>query len=176
MRIGFTPCPELNAGFSYGYGPFMADQSNDSASAIFSDNPTEYPQRTYGGDFTFAMNHVTLYGEAIYNIWYFEDIPNLEAFGYSIEGRWAVTPRFFAAARAGGVRFNEISGDIPAFPSGETSYSGRWDHNAIRLEGSIGLRVSRETLLKAIYEHDNTGDFAGEPNVDVFALQTVFSF
>ncbi len=186
IRLAVTPMTGLTIGVSYATGAFMDDQSNDSGSAFYKEDPTEYPQHIVMGDVDFSYGYFALYAQAAYNRWQlgrtgdYESArwrlnEDLTAFAYSVEARYAVTPRISIAARAGELLFNSISDFVPTF-SGPVYYTGTWDHNTFRLETGIGYHLSREALLKLVYEWNRTYGMPVDPEDDLFVIQTVFSF
>ena len=174
VRIAVNPTAGLELGVSYGGGPFMNDLSSDTASFLFGRDPDDYTQHVIGGDLDFAIGHFSFYGQGVYNIWRYER--DLKAFGYSLEARYAITPRISFAGRGGGLTFSEITGlTVPTF-SGPVSYLGKWDRDVFRLETSVQYRMSREALLKIVYEWNRTFDSANDPADNLLVLQIVYSF
>lgn len=176
FRLAVTPITGLTIGSSYAFGPFMKDQSADSNSAIFGDDPGEYPQHIFGGDIDFSFEHFSFFGQAAYNVWKFEDEPDLKAFVYSTEARYGPTPRLSVAARIGGIVFNTITTQLPSFGARKIPFSGKWDHDVIRLEGALGYRLTREVLIKFVYQWNHTIDVKQDPVDNLLAVQTVLSF
>ena len=162
----------------------MEDQHNDTNSAIYQEDPSEYPQHIVMGDVDFSTGYFTMYGQVGYNVWDFDNADqdnrkishsDLKAFAYSVEATYAITPRLTLAARAGGLLFNTIDDSVPTF-SGLVHYSGHWDRDEFRLETALNIHLSRELLLKAVYEWNRTYDVSQDPLDDVFILQSVVSF
>jgi hypothetical protein len=85
-------------------------------------------------------------------------------------------PRLSFAVRAGGIYFNRITADtyLPDYSS--ASYTGKWDHDVTRIEFATGYRLSRETLLKMVYQRNILLNTSSDPSDDVIAIQTVVSF
>lgn len=185
FRLAVTPTTGFTVGISYATGPFMKNQSDDSNSAFYGEDPRDYPQNIVMGDVDFSYGHFSFYGQAAYNTWELEDDggeegywklhSNLTAFAYSAEAQYAVTPRLSIAARGGGLFFNSISDTVPTF-SGPVLYSGTWDHNVFRLEGALGYHFSRELLVKLVYEWNRTYGLQQDPPDDVFVIQSVVGF
>jgi hypothetical protein len=184
LRVAATPMTGLTIGVSYATGSFMEDQHNDTNSAIYREDPSEYPQHIVMGDVDFSMGYFTMYGQAGYNVWDFSNADadnrkishsDLKAFAYSVEATYAITPRLTLAARAGGLLFNTIDDSVPTF-SGLVHYSGHWDRDEFRLETALNVHLSRELLLKVVYEWNRTYDVSQDPLDDVFILQSVVSF
>jgi hypothetical protein len=181
FRLAATPMMGLTIGASYATGPFMDDQSADPHSAIFGSDPREYPQHIVMGDIDFSYEHFSLYGQAAYNVWKFEEEntphsrPDLKAFAYSAEARYAVTPRLSVASRVGGIVFNTVTDSVPSL-SGRVLYTGTWDRDVIRLEGALGYHMTRELLLKVMYQWNKTIGLKDDPVDNLFVVQTVVDF
>lgn len=121
---------------------------------------------------------MSFYGQAALNDWQYDDL-DLKAFACSAEARYAITPRISVASRAGGLFFNSVDTQVPAARYGGyvyIPYSGRWDHNVCRVEGSVIYRITRELLCKAVYQWNRTYDVEVDPSDNVFVIQTVLSF
>ncbi len=188
FRGAITPMIGLTLGASYAVGPFMKDESelildsdtNPDTSAFFGIRPENYLQKIVGGDLTFSLEHFYFSGQIISNTWEYLDGVNLKAFSYSAEARYAFTPRFSGAIRAGGISFNTVSGikELDA-DFQHVLYSGKWDHDVFRLEGAVAYKLDRALLLKIGYEinrTDRTYDLPKDPVDNVMFAQTVLSF
>ncbi|MDE3058943.1 MAG: hypothetical protein KGJ59_13400 [Bacteroidota bacterium] len=196
-RLAVTPFTGLTVGVSYAFGPFMKDESDYIAivggrpdtSAFYGIAPDNYLQHIVGGDMNFSAGHLSFLGEAIYNSWDYIHSVKLKAFGYSAMIRYAFTPRFSAALRAGGITFNKISGiseyvaatndwyTDPVGPSGKRiAFSDKWDHDVFRLEGATGIRLDESLLLKIGYQWNRTLGLSKDPADNVLFVQTVLSF
>jgi hypothetical protein len=170
LRLAATPQTGLTFGVSYAFGPFMKD--------VYGKDPSHYPQRIVGSDLEFSTGYFSFYGQAAYNVWEYYSL-NLKAFGYSIEGRCAITPRLSVACRSGGLLFNSITAQVHTDTEDSaalTSYSGKWDYDVFRLEGALLYRFARELLLKLTYQWNKTLDVPSDPADNVFAVQAVLSF
>lgn len=178
MRVAATPMTGLTIGVSYANGPFLSEGNYYYPSYGESFNPDEYSQEILGGDIDFSFDHFSFYGEGIYNVWKLAHIygSDLKALGYSLEGRYAALPRVSLAARVGGLVFNKISTTIITPGYGLAAYSGTWDHDLLRFEVAAGYRLSRESLLKVVYQWNNTYGLHVDPADNVFAIQAAFSF
>ncbi len=189
FRLAVTPMTGLTIGGSYAAGPFMMDQSTDTNSSMYGEDARNYPQEIFTGDIDFSFDHVAFYGQAAYNVWKFSEDAggessgewkgaihsDLKAFAYSFEGRYAITPRLSFAARVGGLVFATVAESVYSH-EGTVWYNGTWDHNVLRLESAFGYRLSREFLVKCVYEWNTTYDLSEDPKDNFFAIQTVVSF
>ena len=63
--------------------------------------------------------------------------------------------------------FRSYYGTIPGTP---------WDHDIMRIEGAFGYRISRQVLVKGVYQHVNTVGLDDDPADDTATLQIVASF
>jgi hypothetical protein len=174
FRVAMTPSIGLTLGLSYAFGPFMSEGTYYGVTY----DPLEYQQRIAGADLEFSSGHFSCYGEFVFNTWALADIygSDLQAAGYTFEAAYTVVPRLSVAARAGGLSFNSISAVLRQSNYIPGPYDGPWDHDQFRLEGSIGYRVSREVLLKAVGVLNRTLGVASDPPDNVIGIQTVASF
>ena len=170
LRLAATPQTGLTIGISYAFGPYMKDD--------YGRDPNRYLQRILGSDIEFSAGYFSFYGQAAYNLWKYYSL-NLKAFAYSVEARYAVTPRLSIAGRAGGLVFNSIASQVYTDtydPAGFVPYSGKWDNDVLRLEGALLYRFARELLFKITYQWNRTYNVAIDPADDVLAVQAVMSF
>lgn len=193
-RVAVTPFTGLTIGVSYAFGPFMKNQSDEiqtvdgrlDTSAFYGIAPEKYLQHIIGGDVDFSTGHFSFLGEAIYNSWDYRYSTTLKAFSYSAMARYAFTPRFSAALRAGGITFNNVNG-IPEFVAERSDwysgpaprliiYSGKWDHDVFRLEGAGVLRLDESLILKFGYQWNRTFELLKDPIDNLLFIQTVLSF
>jgi hypothetical protein len=185
VRLMVTPMTGLTFGISYASGPYMKDESefidNSGAvpdtSAFFGKSPDSYLQHIGEADLNFSLGHFSFEGEVIDNSWDYLKSVELKAFGYSAEVQYAFTPRISGALRAGGITFNDVSG-IPELTESfqHVIYSGKWDHDAFRLEGAASYKFDPALLLKAGYQINRTYDLPKDPVDNVLFVQTVVSF
>lgn len=177
FRIAATPMIGLTVGASYAFGPFLKDISYFGASYLHFD-PEEYSEQSLGADVEFSYDHFVFYGQIIHNIWKFKEIhgSDLLTTGYSAEGSYTVFPRFSVAARIGGVFFNSINTTVIQTNYTPGLYSGKWDNDVFRFEGALGYRLTREALVKAVYQWNETLGVAHDPVDNVIGFQTVLSF
>ena len=176
FRLAATPFTGLTLGASYAYGPFMKNESDDSSSALFLRSADDYPQQAIAGDVDFSIEHFSLYGIALINSWKYVHNLDLKAFSYSVETRYALTPRITVAVRGGGVNFGTINATVLNTRYIPSPYSGKWDHDLFRLEGAVGYRLDRQLLLKVCYQINKTYGVPVDPVDNVLAVQTVLSF
>jgi hypothetical protein len=193
-RIAVTPFTGLTIGVSYAFGPFMRDESDYIAivdgrpdtSAFYDIAPDNYLQHIVGGDVDFSTGHFSFLGEVIYNSWDYLHSATLKAFSYSAMARYAFTPRFSGAIRAGSITFNNVT-NIPEFVAKTNDwysgpapraiiYNGKWDHDVFRLEGATGIRLDESLLLKIGYQWNRTAGLPKDPVDNLLFAQMVLSF
>jgi hypothetical protein len=173
VRLALQPLDGLSIGASYAYGAFLSDQSEDTNSVLFGKNPDSYPAEIWGADADYSIDHLTLSGEIISNTWKGIETPDLKTFGYTAQAQYAFTPRVSGAVRLGGLVFNSITAWLPTFGPPQL-FTGDWDENRFRSEFAVGVRLTREALLKFVYERDVTAGVSEIDNVGV--MQVVYSY
>jgi hypothetical protein len=92
----------------------------------------------------------------------------LGASGAYAEARYDFLPGWYAAARVGGLFFDDITVDPQ---SGATA---PWDRNTRRTEVALGYRLAREVLVKADWQRTTVPDGGFEQNLFAVQLSTVF--
>ncbi len=174
VRLAATPTTGLTLGASYAVGPFL----RQNTSAVVEYNAADALQKIVEGDLNFSRGYFSLYGEAFYNIWEVGNFlqADLKAFGYSLEGKYALTPRFSVAARAGGITFNDVALSIYESGGLYLPFSGPWDRDVFRLEGALGYRLDRAALVKAVYQWNRTYNDLRDPHDNLLAVQFVVGF
>jgi hypothetical protein len=178
IRIAATPMTGLTIGSSYATGAFLDEYGGTDVYGT-AYHSSDIRQHALEADVDFSIEHLRLYAEGIYNVWTFTDLlgSDLTALGYSIEGEYTVVPRVTVAARAGELFFNTIDALIPGlYGAGPYAYSGRWDHNVLRIEGALGYRVERAVLVKAVYESNTALGVTEDPPDNTLVIQAVVSF
>ena len=182
-RLAITPFDGLKIGASYGYGPFMREIS-DTNSQLYNKHPDDYTQHISEGDLRFDYDYFSFSGDIVYNRWLYVQNLELTALSYSGMIKYTFSPRIFGALRASTIKFNKISireyipetGEGYYGPIGFVLYRGKWDHDAVRIEGSAGYRIEKNLLLKIHYQINKTYDLPSDPVDNVMAIQTVISF
>lgn len=178
-RLAVTPATGLTIGISAARGAFMSEDATSyyGGTVTGGHDPAEHLQQIAGLDLEYGYGHFTLYAEGFFNRWEFsgEYGTDLDALGASAELRYVPAARFSLATRVGGIVFNKLpaAGD-PGYAS--TIPGQAWDHNVMRVEAAAGYRVSREVLLKAVYQHVTTYGLPADPADDSGAIQVVASF
>ena len=178
LRLAATPLTGLTIGASYAFGPFIRELNYYSPQGTYIKDSGNNLQRIAGADVEWSMGFFSFYGQGAVNDWQYDDL-DLTAYAVSAEGRYALTPRISVASRVGSLFFNSVDALVPLVNNGSEiyfgSYSGPWDRNVTRVEGSVLYRFSRELLCKAVFQWNRTYDIKDDPSDNVFVLQTVLS-
>ncbi|HTX20177.1 MAG TPA: hypothetical protein VMG34_16115 [Bacteroidota bacterium] len=185
VRLVVTPMTGVSVGASYANGPFMKDESetiNDNegtpdTSAFYGISPDHYLQNILGADLRYSAGYFEFTGEAIHNTWEYLKGINLSTFGYTAAAKYALTPRLSAALRVGGVSFTTIHNIRELTPTFRpVLYSGKWDHDATRIEGALAYKFTRGLIAKGGYIINRTYGLPKDPVDNVLFIQTVLSF
>ena len=147
-RIGIRPVVGLRAGLGYARAPYM----NGEAGLYGSDSAENIPEgktlRDYTGelliaDFEYTAGHLEFFAEWA-RTW-FKTGPTLQKLsstGYFIEGKYTITPRWYAAGRFGQMLFEEVENS--------QGFSEPWDYDITRLEVGLGFKLSRKMTVKGV--------------------------
>lgn len=171
FRLAATPITGLTIGSSYATGPFLPESGSYLYGVQYV--TSDIQQHAVEGDIDFSLEHFSLYGEVVRNVWKFYDVHgyDLTATGYSVEARYTVIPRVTLAARAGEIFFNDILvGDLypPLYI--------KWDRDILRIEGALGYRLDRSALVKLIYVSNTAIGVTEDPPDNSLIIQAVVSF
>src|SRR6185436_18878960 len=127
-RIQLRPVTGLIVGTSAAHGPFITDAL---ARSVAVDNAGAYTQSAWGADAEYSRAHYLVRFEAIVSAWQLPivhqpalDLP-LRAVSTSFEGRYKITPAFYAAARLDHLGFSDVVGTLVTAP---------WDAPVTRVE------------------------------------------
>jgi hypothetical protein len=164
---GMSCFPGLHVGVSYAEGPYLDGSVNHWLPTGQSIN--DFKQRALGFDLQYALHHLEVYAELIFNRF---DVPNVPqpvgATGYYIEVKQTWTPRFFTAFRWNQIYFDRLRND---FVPGE---GPRFDYNVNTLEVGFGYRFTEKLLAKFSYQYIRT--LSDEvPRENVLAAQLVYT-
>lgn len=179
VRLALTPSTGFTVGISGARGPFISGSAASYYGSSYTGghDPAAHLQQIAGIDVEYAYEHFTFYAEGFLNRWEFSDEygADLDAAAISAELRFVPATRISLAARVGAISFSEL----PA--AGDPGYYGTipgtpWDRDVLRIEGAAGYRISREVLLKAVYQRVNTVGLGDDPSDDTAAIQVVASF
>ncbi len=157
----WRPSPALDLGLSYNRGPWLEEITAGTIQATSAGTPSrwDFDQEMVAADFSYARGATVLRAEVLLDSW---EVPNIrepfEEVAYHAEVQRDMTAGLSAAARVGYIDFRPV-----ATGSGQTR---DWDHDVVRLEGSLGYRIVRNggVLLSAYWqgaEGDAKTVFAG---------------
>jgi hypothetical protein len=149
-RFELHPVPGLIAGVSAARGPFVS--STAARGAVGDGHDDEFTQTAYGLDLEYSRGYYLVRAETISSQWRLPLVrapflPSpLESDGVSLEGRYKILPRLYAAARVDHLGFSEVTG---------TSRTETWDAPVTRVEIGGGYSIQRNLLLKIAVQHDS---------------------
>ncbi len=172
-RVAIRPLTGLVLGASAARGEFL---SRHVVAVLPPDLASgEYPQVAYGADAEYSRDHWIVQTELVASRW---TLPlsrpahtrqDVKALGAWIEGRYRLTPRIFAAARADRLTFSKITGRL---------FSGRptpWDAPVDRLELDAGYYLQRNLVARFAVQH-NRRENAGVRHRTFFSAQLSYWF
>jgi len=156
----------LTFGASAAMGAYLADGGKPLPRDATSDH---YQQLIGEADLEFSWDRLLLNGEAVYSQWtvpFENEDTKLSVIGYYAEAKYTWFPRFYTAARVGGLIFSRLN-------LGDTS--PRWDNNVLEIEAGIGYHIDRNTILKIVRRETRTPEVTGtRDNLTVFQLAVSF--
>ncbi len=108
-----------------------------------------------------------LHSEAIYGTWdsprIVSDKPVSITSGY-LEGRYDFLTRLFAAARFDALGYSEILNPT-------TDQDEPWGDPLTRIEAGLGYRLTRESMVKLVYQRSDYASRSPQDDPHVLALQ-----
>jgi hypothetical protein len=141
-RVALRPTVGLVLGGSWSRGQFAARSLIDAAGAP---DDRRFIQRAYGADLEYSRDHWMVRADAVMSEFAIPAVqgpfvPNpLRALAVSLEGRYAVMPGFYAAARAEHLTFSRVAGSTRV---------DEWDAPVTRVEIGGGYYVQRNLILR----------------------------
>lgn len=166
VRLAYTPTMGLTFGASAAMGAYLAD----GGKALPRDATSNHYQQLVGeADLEFSRDRFLLNGEAVYSQWtvpFENEDTKLSVIGYNAEAKYTWFPRFYTAARVGGLLFSKLT-------LGDTSL--RWDYNVLEVEAGIGYHVDRGTIIKLVRRETRTTEVTGTRD-NLTVLQLAVSF
>ena len=141
-RVGLQPWPLLRFGVSGATGSYMAQKLNPSLPQ--GHTAEDYRQRLVMADGELMKGPAELRAEAYRNFWDTPTVGTLQVQGWYVEGKWKLPWSTYVAARWERMEFGDVT----------TSAGERtpWDFARTRLEAGGGIRLTRDVLLKAVYQ------------------------
>ena len=149
-RIGVKPVAGLIAGISGAHGGWVSDSvplpAGQSRGAL--------SQTAFGADAEYSRDYWLVRGEMVWSRWRLPFVtappegPTLDARAMWIEGRYRITPRWYAAVRADRLDFSKITGSL----FGEVPTP--WEAPTLRYEAGGGYYVMRNVIVRAAVQHN----------------------
>lgn len=175
-RLRYTVLTGLELGISLATAPYLDKNTVQGELSNANLRAEDYRQTIAGLDFSFSRGHWVVFAEGIFSRWQSPFLNyNLDVWSGYLEGKYTLAARWYVAARFSGLRFEKIPD--PNDVDGDGELQEPWDYPVIQGEGGLGCRLTRNLVIKAVYQHHRT--FAapdGDPHDDVIALQAVVFF
>ena len=169
-RLHLQSAIGLTLGVSAANGGYL---NNAVAKSAQPDLKAEkHAQTLTGVDVEYSRGYFVFFGEGVWSRWESPFIRDpLEALAFSAELRYKILPRLFVAGRYGRIRFSEIADDRDIDADGRLAEP--WEFPVWRLESAAGYNLSRQALVKAVWQINRTGDNDPADNLAVLQM-TVF--
>ena len=167
IKAGLNPMSGLRFGGSVARGPYL------SATAADGDHPRveDYDATVAGVYAEYKSGFLQLHSEAVqatYESPYITGNEQLSIWSGYLEGRYDILPVLHLAARYDRFLYSELTVDAT---TGDTE---PWGNPVDRIEAGLGYRISREMMLKFVYQYNDRPQAAalGGPGIThVAALQ-----
>ena len=149
-RIAVKPAAGFVAGISGAHGGWVSR----SVPLPAGTSRGRLAQTSFGADAEYSRDYWLVRGELVWSRWRLPFVtappegPTVDARGMWIEGRYRITPRWYAAVRADRLDFSKITGDL--FSSVPTP----WEAPTLRYEAAGGYYVKRNVILRAAVQHN----------------------
>jgi hypothetical protein len=168
-RVHVQPMIGLALGVAAASGNYLNHSLVQSRHADLQ--PEEYRHTIAGADIEYSRGYFVFFGEGAFSRWkspYLDE--SLDAVAFSAEGRYKILPRLYIAVRYGQIDFSEITDaqDMDA----DGSLLEPWEFPIRRFEAAIGYNLSRQAIIKAVWQNNRTtGDPLGDPADNLAAIQ-----
>jgi hypothetical protein len=169
-RVVAHPVMGLVVGASGSRGPFLSRTA--ARGAVGEDREREFTQTAWGADIEYSRAHYVVRAETLFSDWAIPmaGVPDarvpLRATATSVEGKYKIVPRLYAAARFDRLGFSEIVG---------THGPETWDAPVTRVEIGAGYSLQRNLLFKLAYQY-NVRDAGAVHRLSLLAAQLHFWF
>lgn len=164
-RIALHPRAGLVIGGSGARGSFLSRAAARSAAPAMTTG--DFAQSAVGADIEYSRDYYLVRAEAIHSAWTLPTIEApLRALATSIEGRYKIHPRFYAAGRYDHLGFTTITGLTQTSP---------WDAPVTRVEVGGGYLALRNLQFKASVQR-NTRQGGRVTHLTIAAAQAVLWF
>jgi hypothetical protein len=168
-RLTVQPIVGLKLGTSFSRGQFGARPLVD---AVAADDDRRFMQHAYGADVEYSRDHWLVRADAVVSEWRVPAVAApaipapLRAAALSVEGRYAILPGVYAAARAEHLAFNRIAG---------TGRIDEWEAPVTRIEVGGGYYLQRN-LIARVSVQVNRRDGGRVRNATLPAVQLLYWF
>ncbi|HXH07241.1 MAG TPA: hypothetical protein VNI83_11690 [Vicinamibacterales bacterium] len=151
-RLELRPVFGLIAGLSAARGEWLSD----AVQAMLPPGARggDYTQQAFGVDLEYSRGHWLVRGETIVSAWRLPAVASPHIDGALVaratwaEGRYRLSPRFYAAARADRLDFSRLRGTL--FGGAPTT----WDAPVTRFEVGGGWYVQRNVIVKLVVQRN----------------------
>ncbi|HXL15368.1 MAG TPA: hypothetical protein VN972_04720 [Methylomirabilota bacterium] len=141
-RVGLVPAPWIRAGVSGSRGPYLDRDLNEDLPA--GHTVDEYMQKLAGADLELSYGHGVLYSEYVFSRFGSPFVGNLDLKAWYFEGKYAVLPGWYVAARFDRMIFSDVAlaaGGVEA-----------WDADLWKREIGIGFKPSARLVAKLVHQ------------------------
>jgi hypothetical protein len=151
-RVAWKPVVGLVIGASGARGDWLNGALKDNLGLLA---PGHYRQEVLGFDAEYSRDYWIVRSEVVIARWNLPRLGSppidspLDATAAFVEGRYRISPRFFAAARLDGLTFSKIQGQRLFGGAPET-----WDAPVTRVEAGGGFYVQRNLTLRAVVQRN----------------------
>lgn len=140
-RLGVQLAPEARLAISYHHGPYL--ERRPVGGLPPGARARDYDQELWSVEAAFARGRMAARAEVVFDRW---EVPRVSRRvhdrSWTGEARARLSPSLFVAARYGAVRFGRVEVEASRVP---------WDYDADRAEAGAGLRLGRNTEVRAEY-------------------------
>ncbi|MFC1608056.1 hypothetical protein ACFL47_08805 [Candidatus Latescibacterota bacterium] len=161
-RFGVRPLIGMRLGISAEYGSYLREGSTGLPDGTSLESVA---QKAVGFDIHYSRAHTNIFSEVVLNWW---ENPNLNkdmgCTVWYVEAKQKLMPGFYAAIRFDQMLFNEFT------DSGGKSFN--WDNDVTRIEAGLGYHLSRNTLAKVVWQHN---EIQNRDDIDLLSIQFIFT-
>jgi hypothetical protein len=161
-RIAYKPGPMWNFGFSVSDGAYLLPEA--ARALPRGTDPGDFREQLLGQDISFAWHHVQLWAEVYEARFDLPDNGEAGTVGWYLEGKYKVTPQFFAALRWNQQFFGSADQSGSATALGPDMY---------RIDAAATYRFTEHTQLKLQYSYQHQTRSGHEDNHLLAAQFTV---
>jgi hypothetical protein len=163
-RLGITPSPIWNFGFSGSVGAYLRPEA--AASLPARDTIGDYREILLGQDISVAWHRFQFWAEVFEARFEVPNVGNADVLSYYLEAKYKITSQLFVAARWNQQLYGTVS---------EGKKEVQWGNNAARIDAVIGYRFSTSLQLKLQYSFTHF-DHNENESVQLLATQFIFRF